>query len=338
MHLHTVGVADSPRVLALQQACASEGWGFSLSDWREILAGFQAPVLPTSAVLRLESLGESAASLLTPHLQHGELAGSAVRFSLLKQHFQTLQAAFSPFSSLWMNDLDSILLCFDKLACQQHLAQHGIPQPTLWGEMASLDRLQALPSASFVKLRYGSSASGVVALRKQGSRWLARTTVQRQHGTLFNHLQPQTYTDQAALDLLATLLPERVIAQSWLPKLGLDGKTLDVRVLCLGQKVAHIVVRMAESPITNLHLGAHRQDGAWLQSRIRPRQWQALHDVAEAAARALPKLHYVGLDLLLHQNQREVFVIEANALGDYLPTARWQGLNPWQAELRMWQA
>jgi hypothetical protein len=85
----------------------------------------------------------------------------------------TRQLAGCPAHRL-MNAPTDIKVMFDKPRCHRRLERNGVPVPCGLGTVRSFDELGARMKQTgchrvFVKLAYGSSASGVVAYRTNGS-------------------------------------------------------------------------------------------------------------------------------------------------------------------------
>jgi hypothetical protein len=61
--------------------------------------------------------------------------------------------------------------------------------------------------------------------------------------------------------------------------------------------------------------------------------WDAALETCRRAAGLFPGCLCVGVDLLFTPSYRRHAVLEANAFGDLLPGAVWNGLDPYEAEL-----
>lgn len=236
-----------------------------------------------------------------------------------------------------MQVTDHILTMFDKPATHQRLQAAGVSVPEALPEAGSAAVLAAARergwSRLFVKLAYGSSASGAVALQWQGERVLAVTTVRMEGGRLFNSrslVKYDTWADVHAL--LDALAPHRLHTEQWWPKASFGGKTIDLRVVVIGGRAQHTLVRSARGPITNLHLGNERGDVEALRNELGER-WQMVEDVAESASNAFPDALYAGVDVLLTPSWKRAAVLEVNAFGDYHRGVLVNDLDTYQAEL-----
>lgn len=260
-------------------------------------------------------------------------------------HLMRLVEAQLPPTVAMMNPPAGILTMFDKAQTAERLTAASIPTPPLLAaELQGYDELLALMEAHatprvFVKLRYGSSGSGIVAYRTDGTHHAATTTValERVQGELrfYNTRRLRQLTDPREIaTLINGLAPYNLIVQRWIPKAGIEGHTCDVRLLMIQGQPAHRLLRLSRSPITNLHLLNQRGDVALLQSRMTPSAWAALEASARRAASLFADSLYIGLDLIITPDLRRHFVLELNAFGDLLPTLLWQGHDSYKAEIR----
>ncbi|MCK6590989.1 MAG: hypothetical protein L6Q76_25835, partial [Polyangiaceae bacterium] len=94
---------------------------------------------------------------------------------------------------------------------------------------------------------------------------------------------------------------------------------------------AHFVVRVGNSPMTNLHLGNPRGDPLALLQSIGPATWEKAKALCERAAAQFPESLYAGVDLLI--NARRLAILEINAFGDLLPGVLHGGLDSYGAEI-----
>jgi hypothetical protein len=233
---------------------------------------------------------------------------------------------------------------FDKPRCQARFAQADIPVPRTLGPVGSCVELRermreaGCPSV-FVKLAHGSSASGVVAYRSSGDRQEALTTVEMVRGDgelrLYNSRLIRRYWRPADVaDLIDALAREGVQVEEWLPKAGLDNHVFDLRVCVIGGEARHVVVRMSQGPMTNLHLGNRRGDLSAVVDRMGPDTWQATRRTCERAAAVFPHSLLVGVDLLIAPCFRRFAILEANAFGGLLPGVLSEGEDTYEAEVR----
>jgi hypothetical protein len=250
----------------------------------------------------------------------------------------------------WVNAPGDVADLFDKRRCQARLADAGVAIPARLGGPGprSFDDLLArLRQAGrwrvFVKLASGSSGSGVAAFAVGGPRLQATTTVElvRRGGgwVLFNSRRVRRYESPAEVAaLFDALCREGVQVEEWVPKAGLRGKACDLRVLVVAGRDRQVVVRLSGSPVTNLHLLNDRGDAEELRPHVPPERWAAALADGRRAAGAFPGCLHVGVDLLFAPGFRRHAVVEANAFGDLLPGAVWNGLDSYETQLAALEA
>ncbi|WP_310427507.1 STM4014 family protein [Chamaesiphon sp. VAR_48_metabat_135_sub] len=249
-----------------------------------------------------------------------------------------------------LNHPDDIIIMFDKVRCQQILATAGIPVPPMLFDdrnstITSYDRLCTLMDDRkidrvFIKLAHGSSASGVVAYERRNGYERAITTVERvaEGGELrfYNsRLIRQYRATDAIADIVNFLASESIQVETWLPKARLAGREFDVRVVVIGGKARQAVIRVGNSPMTNLHLGNDRREIADLPPGLSPVVWEEMLATCERAAACFPNTFYCGIDLLIAPNLREHYILELNAFGDLLQGITWQGEDTYTTQVRM---
>lgn len=337
--------------------------------WRDFLA---APArlgeaLATARELRIESPGEDFAvtrALLArgaeepdPDEQPARLSRAAClaleedrgRVLCPRQEFLGLKAALREVGEAlaatgvraWSAP-EEVLVMGDKPRCQARLGSGGVPVPEVLGTVRGFEQLRQCMATRgvdqvFVKLRNGSSASGVLAYRSDGRRHRATSSLEVV-GTgrglrLYNSLKLRSTTDEGAIAALVDALgPEGLHVERWVPKAGLQGRTFDLRVVVIGGRARHVVVRTSRGPLTNLHLGNRRGDAGVVLRWLGEGPWQRALATCEAAMGCFPGSHYGGVDLLLSPRGAPR-VAEVNAWGDLLPGVLWQGRDTYEEEL-----
>jgi hypothetical protein len=243
----------------------------------------------------------------------------------------------------WLSHPEEVVTLFDKRRCHALCAGAGVPVPAGLGPVRSFAQLRARMEATglrrvFVKLACGSSGSGVVAFRVNGPRVQAITTVELERGAgaliLYNSRRVRCYDSLAdVVGLLDALCAEGVQVEEWLPKAELDGRPFDLRVLVISGRAAHVVPRLGDHLLTNLHLLNERGDPGRLRAEVPRECWGSALETCRRAAGLFPRCHHVGVDLLLAPGFRRHAVLEVNAFGDLLPGAVCGGLGPYDAEL-----
>jgi len=192
-----------------------------------------------------------------------------------------------------------------------------------WCDVRELLREHRMPRA-FVKLAHGSSASGVLAVETAGpGRVRASTSVERDaSGRLFNSLRVRRYTSEAEVGAVVdALAPDGLHIERWLPKASQRGRAADLRIVVVGGRATHAVVRTSTSPMTNLHLGGARGDLDEVRAAVAAAGgcWREALAMCERAAACFPGTPCVGVDLLPTAGWRRFAVGEVNAFGDLLP-------------------
>ncbi|MDO6525592.1 STM4014 family protein [Motilimonas sp. 1_MG-2023] len=245
----------------------------------------------------------------------------------------------------YLNSPRAILAMADKWECQQYLRQHQVPTPLLFEPINNLPELvqqmrQRRCYQVFVKSRYGSSASGVMALRlnpKTGD-LIAKTSLERVvdgvHSHFYNSLKVKTYREPEQIaELLQQIVLQQAYVEAWVPKPQINGRQFDLRILLLNGKAGHYVTRTSLTPMTNLHLGNQRGD--ILAHHDGERMLQQAFAVAEQAASIFPEAGCIGADVICGKSKARV--VEINGFGDLLPRVSYQGLSSYQAQVKAMQ-
>ena len=356
-HLTLLATAGSKRVRLMQAARAHLRLPpAQVLEWRDWLAqpALLEDALRQSGLFKIEPPGDDPAahrlllqagcrSLDRPPAAapaYGELLAMDAWFAGFASAMASLalQLAEQPQTRVF-NAPAEISLMTDKLACQRHLAAHGVPIPALLGPVHGYEHLQALLRQHeldrvYLKPRYGSSASGVVAYRRnKAGRQQATTsaTLSRADGAtrLLNSKRMARYeTRHDIAALVDALAAQQLYAETWLDKPRCGDSHYDLRVVTLAGQPAHKVARIGDQMMTNLHLDNQRGDAASLLSDT---DMAALDATTILAARAFPASHVTGYDLVVRQGQARV--LEANAFGDLLPNLLWQGTDTYAAQL-----
>lgn len=350
-----IGQADHRRTRSLLAAAESRRPGLAAAvdviDWHEVLRD------PDGVVARLRAHAWGGAKIDSPGdstplrdalirhgwrcggecgpppapLAHGEFAHQSLWFVGFADLLCRLEAA-SP-DILWFNAPHDILAMCDKLACQRSLDAIGAQTPTLFGPVEGYAALRERMDAAgtdraFVKARYGSSAAGVVAYRRnRDGRECAYTSAglvrENAKVRLFNTLRPKRYDDSRDIAaLIDAIAMQGAYAEAWVSKpRAVGGAHFDLRVVSVGGEPRQWVARVAAHPMTNLHLGNRRVAiDEVLDHETKRRVVRAVRNAA-AAFRCAGS---IGFDLI--PTRERIVVIEANAFGDLLPGATaWDG-------------
>lgn len=370
LDLVVIGNSSDKRVQLFQETLAKLNLPKArLVEYLDLITGrvMLADVLTSATLVRIESPGrdfevERALLALGAECEEPDEAGKYVRLSrraVEALHFdkglilpsrqwylgycKVLEMIASQVAPEQLFNLTAdIQLMFDKRACHALLSEQGIAVPASLGPVHSYEDLLAVMqqrhcSQVFVKLAHGSSASGVVAYRRRGSRQQAITTVQMVLGVkgtrLYNSRKIQVYEQHDVIvKLINALCEQRVQVEQWIPKAGYTNKTFDVRVLTIDGQVQHSIARLSHSPLTNLHLLNDRENTEKIRERLGETVWaRALADCQRAAQ--LFRSLYIGIDLLFTADMRRHAIVEMNAFGDLLPGLLHNGQDTYTAEI-----
>jgi glutathione synthase/RimK-type ligase-like ATP-grasp enzyme len=328
-----VGNPDNRRVHLFAAAVARAGRPAPrVVPWRDVAAGRPMAFGPDESV-RIDSPGEDAEvdrSLrgATEPAEPGQIVGQAAWYLGFAAALHRVAAAAREGGARLLTDPTEVLVMTDKRACHARLARAGVAVPPALASVSSYAQLRrAMTEAGwsrvFVKPAYGSSASGVLALAVRGAAVRATTSVELVRAgrtvRLFNSLRVRDYHDERDVAAIVdTLAPDGLHIERWFPKAGLSGRVVDVRVVVIGGRPTHAVVRSSRSPMTNLHLGGARGDLEALR-RAAGQQFDAAMTTCAAAAACFPGSSQVGIDLMFSSDWRRHAVAEVNAFGDLLP-------------------
>ena len=272
--------------------------------------------------------------------EHGELLAMDAWFAGFRSAMAQLTTQLAALQQVRVfNAPADILRMTDKLTCQQHLSAHGLAIPTLLGPVAGYEQLQSLLEQHgidrvYLKPRYGSSASGVVALRRHRDGRAQATSSARivcKDGAtqLFNDKRISRLSKHAEIAALVNALAQQQLyAEAWLPKPRVGNSHYDLRVVTIAGQPAHRVARIGAQMMTNLHLDNRRGDTDGL---LDARDTAAMEAACRQAASTFPHSHVTGYDLVVRQGCAHV--LEANAFGDLLPGLLWQGQDTYTAQL-----
>ncbi|NBM16905.1 STM4014 family protein [Streptomyces sp. GC420] len=291
--------------------------------------------------VRIDSPGEDPETelLLRDATEPSRVEGTARWYARLTAAVREFAAAVREAGGTLLDDPDELATLFDKRLTHRALLAAGVPVPDSptsgapgtpgaaslggWADVRASMASAGLGRA-FVKLAHGSSASGVLAVETAGpGRVRATTSVElTPDGRLYNSLRVRRYTDERDIAAIVdALAPDGLHIERWLPKASQRGLAADLRVVVVGGRATHAVLRTSRSPMTNLHLGGVRGDLAAARAATEEAggRWADVLDICERAAACFPRTLCVGVDLLPTSHWRRFAVGEVNAFGDLLP-------------------
>ncbi len=303
---------------------------FQLNRNTEYCVRIESPGEDENTTSLLEELGGLP---LSHKKQYGECTNYDAWYRGWRQLLNKIKALALNYSFHFLNAPEDIALVFDKLALHKRLNKK-VAMPTLRGQFRTLEEL--LPQlhqgydSVFIKSRYGSSASGVIALRKTRDKLVAYTSLKKENNHLFNSLRLQRYHSWQELNSIFQLANTEFIIEDWLPKLSFNGQSVDFRVLTIYGKAEFIVPRQSQHMITNIHLGGQKMSINHFSKSLVDNVTQ----LAEKTANTLPYMMYSGIDILVDTKQN-TYLLEVNAFGDMLLDIKNKdGLNPYEAEFK----
>ncbi|MFD7108782.1 STM4014 family protein [Streptomyces microflavus] len=331
-----VGNPENRRVAFFQEAVRAAGPAPArVVSWLQVLGG--EAVFEPGETVRIDSPGENAEveRLLRGVDDPTRVEGSARWYAGFLSAVGEVSRAASAAGAEVLTSPGDIAALFDKRLCHALLQDAGVPVPASptsgpraarvrdWSDVRALMREHRMPRA-FVKLAHGSSASGVLAVETAGpGRVRASTSVERDaEGRLFNSLRVRRYTTEREVGAIVdALAPDGLHIERWLPKASQRGRAADLRIVVVGGRATHAVVRTSLSPMTNLHLGGARGDLDEVRAAVSAVGgcWREALAMCERAAACFPGTLCVGVDLLPAAGWRRFAVGEVNAFGDLLP-------------------
>jgi hypothetical protein len=363
-----VGDPDSRRVsLFLETARQTGSVEATVISYRELLTACSRVERPArGTIVRIESPGGNAdtnrlilkagiepmigrrrvpideRSIDEEPIGRGEIVHPLQWYLGFQRILQSLEQDWGRQGICWMSTPAVIATAFDKLACRERWQAAGIPVPPGHGEISTYADLRRIVrdrhARLFIKLRYGYSAMGAVALEWRGPLVRAITTVEvawaQGRPRMFISKRPRTLHREFEIAwLIDTLGMEDVVVEDWLPKARWQGTPFDLRIVTIAAQARHVVGRANDSPFTNLNLDAARISCTDVAQRL-GESWPEALSLAERAAAQLPEATTLGLDVLVRPCLNRFAVLEANAFGDYLPGLLYEGATTYEAELQ----
>lgn len=229
---------------------------------------------------------------------------------------------------------DDVATMFDKAACNQHLGKAiiAVPQsiPFSGGFDALVEAMDShRASRVFVKLRHGAAAAGIMALVRNGDQWIGTTTaVIGDDGRAYASRKLRRIHNRADIaHIIDTLAPLGLHVERWVPKMGHEGRTVDLRIVVMGGNQLFPVLRSSHHPITNLHIGGQRGPIEAFAEKLGPEVWDDIMSNARRAARTFPSAHCLGLDSAVLVDGRRHVALEVNAFGDHVRDFTDNGFN-----------
>lgn len=355
LRLAVVGNPDNRRVELFKAAASSLGFATEprVVPWIEVLRGQAA--FEAGEIVRIDSPGEDAE---VTRLLRGEsepvdmyrVEGTRAWYEGFVAALEKLHAEIQSAGAVALASARDTAIAFDKTRTNALLAEQGIPVPEAIAGVVDYETLRTAMREhdcqdAHVKIRHGSSASGVVAVSRRGDGlWATTSTELHRIPTgyeLYNSLKMRHYhRDHELTVLFDQLAADGLHVERTVRMMFVSGKYIDLRLVTVGGNVTHAVGRAGEQPITNLHLGGQRVAAAQVREKLGEEAWQQVIDAAERTAACFPDSHCLGIDVLPDQRGGVAYVGEVNAYGDLLPNLPGlpgtigEGVDTYTAQLR----
>lgn len=345
---------ESERLGLLRQACQRAGTSLELISYGEAFSNIDAHLRTSTSqptFVRFESTDEDPESTMRYLLagadvdddepgaerfdraqclaykpQVGAIRASRQLFLGQNRIRQAIEQAALGVGVEVMNSAAAIATAFDKRLTSRVLANANVPVAHCPGPVRSFDDvLAAIKQVPYrqvmLKLAHGSGATGIVAIRSTQTRMCAYTTaVVDRESHLWNTRKVHRLDDLREIDALVTAACQQVVhLEQWVPKATIGAQQFDLRVVVIDGTARQVLVRMSNSPFTNLHLGGRRGQVEDVRTRLGAKRWTEILTIAERAVAAMPGLLYAGVDVLIASDWRSFCVLEVNAFGDWHP-------------------
>jgi hypothetical protein len=270
-------------------------------------------------------------------------------FCRLLHQIKQQAEALSP-SVRWMNEPAEIALMFDKRRCHQLLGDHDVPVPPIPAALGSIRNYEELREAMrtrrmhrvFIKLAFGSSASGIAAYQinpSTGAEVMVTTIGQEyrdQQPVYYNAGSLRKYTNTTIIKTIVNWLCEQgVHVERWIEKASvpaaLHKQVFDIRQLVVGGQACHRVARLSRTPITNLHLRNDRADPADIG--LTPETINRIEEIAQATMALFSSSIVAGIDVLLSRGSLKPYIADINPFGDLVYDVQFNGCSTYEWEM-----
>ncbi|MCL2713704.1 MAG: STM4014 family protein [Alphaproteobacteria bacterium] len=241
--------------------------------------------------------------------------------------------------AILLNDPEAIAVCGDRMRCHTVMRNMGLSVPDLLGvrEASADSLLEAMKQEKcprvFVKSRFGSAASVVaVAVSAHGvTAWAgAEVATRKGRRAVYASRQVRKFTESGDVAALTeAVLTAGGQVEVWIPKAGHEGTTVDLRLLTIAGEPRHVVLRQANSPITNLRLGARHGDAAAFLGRLRRGVWDAVCAQAQSFAQRFPHTLQLAFDVAIPLRLNRHYFLEASCFGGSLCRRSHDGSDPY---------
>lgn len=327
MFWNSRGITPEIQVISWRDVCGADGHiGRFLPQHRALLR-IESPARDFAVIRELlragqRSLGQSVSEWTEG--ANGWIASPKLIFHGLQASLRGIAQTLSTHRHIASPARpEHVALLFDKNETSSLLGKAGIPVPESFQPEGDADSLISELrirgwSKAYVKLAYGSCASGIVVLEPLSDCCSGVTTVREIDGLYYNTYDVRRVQGTELTSILTFILNETATVQKAVPKARIADRNFDLRVVVLGGQVIATVCRMSRHPMTNLHLGGQRGDIEESRRCVGQRRWLDAMDSCVQAA-DLCDLPCVGIDVAFDRGSGEHFILEMNSFGDFFP-------------------
>ena len=272
------------------------------------------------------------------HFDFSIFANQAVKIDppvLREAEISFLNKIITPYLAFWrqfkgihntrfLNSIEAIIQTLDKRESKNVLQNAGLSTPMSLQDAASLIDLREMLLALkifgvFIKPRWGSGASGVIAYRinPKNRQEVIYTSVWPTDCRLYNTNRLRKISDVTKIETIVNgILSQDAIIEEWIPKVEYKGKAFDLRCVFQFGKIAYRIARQSYGPITNLHLNNSPLEMAELN--LPEKTLTEIDELCHCATHLFSGLNVCGIDILLHKSTLKPYIIELNAQGELI--------------------
>lgn len=310
MELVLIGDKATKRTDYFKQAATEHGADLSLVEWNQIEESSCSKQLE-GAVIKIDPPSYPIVSL--PEMKQ--------QIKIYEEHLEQL----GQIPAAFFNTPEAIRALLDKRGCKARLQNAGVSTTQMIaGSVENIEELQRLMKEKhaysvFLKPVLFSGAAGVTAFRMQprtGKMQVFTSCKLTENGLVNTKTLYCLEKEQDILALLQEIFKLDIMVERWYPKSTFQNKSYDLRVVYQFGHIAHIVVRQAKGPITNLHLNNQALEIETL--KLNPEIINKIESLCEQAVNLFPGLQMAGIDILLEKNSQKPYIIEMNGQGDLI--------------------
>ena len=171
----------------------------------------------------------------------------------------------------------------------------------------------------FIKLRYGSGGTGVIAYRNNPRTNDENIFTSLNYESLkgkkifYSNSKVNFFSSKDIVEpLIDWVLSNGPHIEEWIPKTSYKRNFFDTRAFVINKKAEYLISRLSKSPITNLHLRNKRADSLNIVSK---ENIEIISKAAEDVMKIFNKSLYGGIDVVCSKNYRP-YIIDVNPFGD----------------------